>query len=88
MTYKDNENSLFRYRKGCFYKKIDDSTFTYLCVGPISKFLYTLSGNSEFRDVITPQLKALAELLSKDDYHGIPQMKIDYNLIEVTYFIA
>lgn len=49
----------------------------------MSTFLNTLAGARQYREVITPSLKQLTDLMSNDDFQGIPQLEIDYNLIEV-----
>ena len=43
----------------------------------------TLAGARQQREVITPSLKQLTGRMSNDDFQGIPQLQIDYNLIEV-----
>ena len=47
----------------------------------ITSPLYT---SRETRDLLFPHLGALVKLLEDEDCHQLPQLEIDYNLIEVS----
>ena len=49
----------------------------------ISKYLNTLCGNVDLRAILIPAIGMLEARLNKVDFQGIPQLEINYDLIEV-----
>lgn len=76
----------YRLYKGKIFSKVPESKFTFIYCSPVAQFLDALLANPEFTELMAPNLKRLEEILCRPGCAIIPQIKINYNLIEVRPF--
>ena len=70
--------------EGYIWKKIDESRHTYLHCTSVENYLLNLLGNVELRDILSPFINQMSNLLSKPACRLIDPISIDYNYIEVS----
>lgn len=75
---------LFKYAvyDGAVYKKVKDSTFTYIFCSTVKDFLMHILGNVEVADQIATYVGQLTNLLSEKSCQLIKPIVIDTNYIE------
>lgn len=74
-----------RYRRGSVFKLNEESTMTFESEQNVRDYMGKLCDGEEQRNVLTPQLDRVAQfLLNNPHYRGIPQLDINYNVVEVT----
>lgn len=74
----------FALYKGEVYKLIPGAKFTYQLKCDVEKFIGTLEGNAVLKAKIIKYGKRVVNILSNRDSQAIRQIRVDYNLIEIS----
>ena len=69
---------------GEVFKKVKSSKYTYQHCCSVKKFLSLLGSNDKFKDTIIKHLNKLVEILGDRECEFVRQLRIQYDLIEVT----